>query len=242
MATTQMSTSTATRLHQGQPVLRHGVALSDARAAVVLIHGRGSSARDILSLADKLSDPDVVFLAPEAAGRTWYPTSFLQPLAQNEPFLSSALQAVGDVFSELGEAGVGAERIMLLGFSQGACLALEYAARNTKRYGAVVGLSGGLIGNGEQEAPLPDDKTFDYVRSMEGTPVFIGSSDIDPHIPLRRIEQSVKTFEQLGADVEKRVYRGMGHTINHDEIAFAADMLRMVTDPTSKADSAGITR
>jgi predicted esterase len=144
--------------HQGQPVLAAGAPLDQARAAMVLIHGRGASAQDILSLTDELSQPDVAYLAPQAAGNTWYPYSFLAPLSSNEPYLSSALDVVAALLEHIAAAGIPAERTLLLGFSQGACLSLEFVARNARRYGGVAGLSGGLIG--------PDGASRDYPRSF----------------------------------------------------------------------------
>lgn len=207
--------------HQGQPVLEAGAPLASAAVAVVLIHGRGASAQGILTLADHFERPDAAYLAPQAAGNTWYPYSFLAPLARNESWLGSALRAVGDVFRRIEKAGISAERTLLLGFSQGACLALEYAARHPRRYGGLVGLSGGLIGNGELPGAVPpDDKTFDYDGSLDGTPVFLGCSDVDAHIPVQRVHRTAAVLRTLGGDVTDRIYPGMGHTINEDEIGF----------------------
>jgi predicted esterase len=154
--------------------------------------------------------PEIIYLAPEAAGHTWYPYSFLSPVARNEPGRSSALSVIAGLIARLGEARIAPNRIALLGFSQGACLALEFAARNPRRYGAVFGLSGGLIGE-----TVPAD---DYSGSLAGTPSFLGCSDVDPHIPLRRVEESAEILRGLGADVIERIYPGMGHTIVEDEI------------------------
>lgn len=212
--------------HQGQPVAEAGVSLGEAEAAAILVHGRGASARSILGLAREIDRPGVAYLAPQAAGHTWYPQSFLAPLTQNEPGLSSGLQVVGGVLARITDAGISPERTILLGFSQGACLVSEFAARHPRRYGGVVALSGGLIGTGERpgHAP-PDDKRFEYDGSLEGTPAFFGCSDVDPHIPLRRVEQSAAVFDALKADVTKRIYEGMGHTVNTDEIDFVRGLL-----------------
>lgn len=211
--------------HAGQPVREAGAPLGRAQAAVVLLHGRGDSATGILQLADVLAQPDVAFLAPDAAGRTWYPYSFLAPLALNEPHLSSALRLVEAVATRAADV-VGVERTVLMGFSQGACLATEYAARNARRYGAVVGLSGGLIGNGERHGvDPPADKTFDYGGDLAGTPVFLGCSDVDPHIPVERVHQTAEAFSGLGADVDERIYPGMGHTITDDEVRAVRGLL-----------------
>ncbi len=212
--------------HQGQPVAEAGVPLDEAAVAAILLHGRGASARSILGLAREIDQAGVAYLAPQAAGHTWYPQSFLAPLAQNEPGLASGLRAVGDLLARITEAGTPPERTVLVGFSQGACLASEFAARHPRRYGGVVALSGGLIGTSERSGHAPpDDKRFDYDGDLAGTPAFFGCSDVDPHIPLRRVEQSAAVFEDLGADVTKRIYEGMGHTVNPDEIEFMRGLL-----------------
>ncbi len=222
--------------HQGQPVREAGAPIQRAKAAVVLFHGRGATAEGMLPLADDLAQPDALYRAPQAAGRTWYPYSFLAPLQKNAPYLPSALQAASDVLAALEKGGLPPEKTMLLGFSQGACLALEFAARHPRRYGGVVALSGGLIGSGERSGgEPPEDKLFDYDGSLEGTPVFVGCSDRDPHVPLRRVEQTAEAMERHGAAVTKRIYEGMGHAINADEVGFARGLLaRLVQDePTT---------
>ncbi len=187
-----------------------------AETVVLTLHGRGSSARGILGLADVLGDGlgagSVAFAAPEAEGNSWYPHSFLVPLERNEPYLSAALQAVEDALGEL-EADVPRERTVLLGFSQGACLALEFAARNAGRYGGVVAFSGGLIG--------PEGTPRNYPGSLSGTPVFLGCSDVDAHIPEARVRESAEVMRKLGGVVDLRIYPGMGHTVNEDEITAA---------------------
>jgi phospholipase/carboxylesterase len=193
--------------HAGQPVLHHGPPIAQARRVAILIHGRGASADDILGLVPELGTNDVAYLAPQAAGHTWYPYSFLSPIPQNEPGITSALGVIARLADS---TDLGSERVVILGFSQGACLALEFAARNPRRYAAVVALSGGLIG--------PPGTPRDYPGSLEGTPVFIGCSDIDPHIPLERVRESAEVFRRMGAAVDERIYRGMGHTINEDEL------------------------
>ena len=184
-----------------------------ANVAVLTLHGRGDSARGILGLADALGTDGVLYAAPEAEGNAWYPQSFLRPLEQNEPYLSEALEAVGDALGELEQLGFAAENTVLLGFSQGACLAVEFAARNAKRYGGVVALSGGLIG--------PDGTLRDYPGSLHGTPVFLGCSDVDAHIPEARVMESAGVMNKLGAEVEMRIYPGMGHTVNEEEVEAA---------------------
>lgn len=203
--------------HAGQPVLTMGPRPDSARIAMILAHGRGASAEDILGLAAELHLDDVAFLAPQAAGHTWYPYSFLTPMEKNEPGLSSGLGVLDRLVASLGEQGLPPERVGFLGFSQGACLSLEYAARHARRYAAVIGLSGGLIG--------PPGTPRDYPGSSAGTPVFVGCSDIDPHIPLERVQETAEVFRRLGAAVDERIYRGMGHTVNEDELGAIAGML-----------------
>lgn len=207
-------------LHQGQPVLAAGVPLEQAAAAMILVHGRGASADDILMLADEFEIQGFAYLAPQAANNTWYPYRFIAPIAQNEPWFSSAMQVVGDLLARVAAAGIPAQRTIVLGFSQGACLALEYVARNPQRYGGVAGLSGALIEHGDQP--------HDYDGSLAGTPIFLGSSDVDPHIPAGRIERSAALLRGLGADVTLRLYPGLGHTVNRDEIAAVQVMMRAI--------------
>jgi phospholipase/carboxylesterase len=206
--------------HQGQPLLTAGEALEKARAAMIMLHGRGASAEDILELAAELKQPGFVFLAPQANGHAWYPNSFLAPLASNEPELSSSLAVIAALLEQLAGAGIPAERTMLLGFSQGACLTLEFAARNARRYGGVVGLSGGLVG--------PDGTPRDYASSLAGTPVFLGCSDVDPHIPRERVEESAEVLRRLGGDVTARLYPRMGHMVNRDELRFVQGIMERV--------------
>jgi phospholipase/carboxylesterase len=203
--------------HQGQRTLSAGSPLGQAKAAMVLLHGRGATAQSILALADELTHPDITYLAPQAVENTWYPHRFLAPIQSNEPYLSSALYAVGDVMAGLTKAGIPAKRTILLGFSQGACLALEFAARNARRYGGVVGLSGGLIG--------PEGTPRDYPGTLAATPVFLGCSDVDFHIPTGRVVHSADVLRQLGAEVTMRLYPNMGHTINEDELAAVREMV-----------------
>ena len=201
-------------------VLTGGAPLKGARAAAILIHGRGASADDILSLGEEFGQRDVAYLAPQAANGTWYPFSFLAPLAQNEPHLSNALGVVAAAFDHLAREGFAPERVALVGFSQGGCLALEYAARNAARYGAVAGLSAGLIG--------PPGTPRDYKGSLAGTPVFLGCSDVDGHVPLARVHESRDVLGTLGAQVDERIYPRMGHTVNEDEVAAVAALLKRI--------------
>ena len=204
--------------HANPRISHAGPPIKDARIVAVMLHGRGAGAQDILSLAKEFSARDVAFLAPEAAGNTWYPYSFLMPIEQNEPSLSSALRAIEKVIESLAQQDVTPERIALMGFSQGACLALEYAARHAQRYAAIAAFSGGLIG--------PPGTPRNYPGSFGGTPVFLGCSDIDPHIPVERVHESAEVFTRMGATVNKKIYPHMGHTINADEIAIVDGLLR----------------
>ncbi len=205
--------------HQGQQVLVTGEPLAGAHAAMILVHGRGASAEDILTLVPELDQPGFAYLAPQAAGHTWYPYSFLAPLSNNEPWLSSALSVIASLLGTIAEAGIPPERTILLGFSQGACLSLEFAARNARRYGGLAGLSAGLIG--------PNGTPRDYQGSLEGTPVFLGCSDVDFHIPKQRVQESAEVLRRLGGDVTMRLYPGMGHMVNEDEIQFVRGMMAL---------------
>jgi predicted esterase len=187
---------------------------------MLMVHGRGARAEDILSLSDLFDQPEFAYLAPQAAQNTWYPNRFLVPLEQNEPWLSSALKFVGGVLQQIIDAGIPNDRTVLLGFSQGACLALEFAARNARRYGGVVGLSGALIG--------PDDAPRDYEGSLAGTPVFLGCSDDDFHVPGERVDETAHILRRLGGNVTQRLYPGMGHTINQDEINFVHEIMSRI--------------
>ena len=206
--------------HRGQSVRVAGEPLASARAAMLMLHGRGARAEDILSLANEFNQPEFAYLAPQAAGNTWYPNRFLAPIEENEPWLSSALELVGDVLEQIGAAGIPHERTILLGFSQGACLTLEFAARNAGRYGGVVGLSGALIG--------PEDMPRDYDGSLDDTPVFLGCSDVDFHVPKERVHETADVMRRLGGDVTERLYPNMGHTVNQDEIDLVRGMMKRV--------------
>ena len=208
--------------HQGQPLRMAGELLESARAAMLMVHGRGARAEDILTLADQLNPSGFAYLAPQAAGNTWYPNRFQVPIKENEPWLSSALSFVGETLTQIIKAGIPSERIVLLGFSQGACLTLEFAARNARRYGGVVGLSGALIG--------PDDTPRNYPGSLDGTPVFLGCSDVDFHVPKERVDQTAEVLRKLGGVVTKRLYPNMDHSVNQDEIDFVRGMMQMLLE------------
>lgn len=210
--------------HGGQPLLRIGEALESARAAMILVHGRGASARDIMTVGQALISPGWAYLAPQAQGGTWYPNRFSDPTGSNQPWLDSALRVLSELLAMV-EESVPADRVILLGFSQGACLTLEFAARNARRYGGLVGLSGGLIG--------PDAIPRDYRGSLDGTPVFLGCSDVDPHIPKERATDAAEVLGRLGGEVTLRLYPGMGHTINQEELDFVGDMTAALVSPTT---------
>jgi len=194
-----------------------GVPLARADKVVIMLHGRGATAADILTLTDHFETSDLAYVAPQAPGNSWYPYSFLAPLDRNEPALSQALAMVGELIDGVAKEGITPERVVLLGFSQGGCLALEYAARHARRYAAVIGLSAGLIG--------PQDTPRDYAGSLAGTGVFLGCGDMDDHIPLERVKVSTKVLRSLGGDVKERIYRGMGHGINDDELLHVQNLL-----------------
>ena len=209
--------------HQGQPVRMAGEPLERAQAAMVMVHGRGATAESILTLADEFAEPGFAYLAPQARGNTWYPNSFLAPIPSNEPGISSGMAAIRATLDRVRAAGIPIERTVLLGFSQGACLSIEFAARHARRYGGIACLSGGLIG--------PDGTPRDYQSSLDGTPVFLGCSDVDAHIPAPRVRQSAEVMRWLGGEVTMRLYPGMGHTVNEDEIEFVRGMMAALVAP-----------
>jgi len=203
--------------HANQPVYSAGVKLEDASAALILLHGRGADAEDILSLSTYLDFPDVAYLAPQADGYTWYPNRFIFPVEQNEPYLSGALAKVDGIVKQVEEQGIPPEKIFIGGFSQGACLASEYVIRNPKRYGGLLVFSGGYIGTlNTQREPNGD---------LSGMPIFIGCSDIDPHIPLQRVNETTNLLKAMGAHVTEKIYPNMGHHINEDEILQARTLI-----------------
>jgi phospholipase/carboxylesterase len=203
-------------MHQ-KHVLLKGRKLGEAEKVLVMLHGRGANAEDILSLADYLKVSDFTLLAPQATGNTWYPNSFLAPPYTNEPWLSSAISLIDDITDDINNSGIDDTNIFYLGFSQGACLTLEYVTRNATKYGGVVAFTGGLIG----------DKIYEqnYSGDFELTPVFIGTSDPDPHVPVQRIQDSVKILRGMNAQVTEKIYKNMGHTINEDEIEIVNNVI-----------------
>jgi predicted esterase len=212
--------------HAGQPVFCTGEPLDQATVAVVAVHGRGADARDMLGLGAALATPAVTFCAPQAAGHTWYPQRFLAPLEHNEPWLSSALDLVAATVETIEARGIQRRRIVLLGFSQGGCLALTFGAMHATRWGGMAGLSAGLIG--------PPGTAWDFPPALDGTPVFLGCSDHDPHIPHERLVESARALERLGGTVTLRVYPGLGHTVNDDEL----DHVRRVIATAAAPDRA----
>jgi len=199
--------------HRGQPVVAAGAPIGQGRGVVIMVHGRNASPANILDLMPRLDRPEFTYLAPAAANGTWYPYSFLTDIARNEPGLSSGLRVLEQLIEDLANRGTPKHQIVLLGFSQGACLAAEFAVRHPGRYGGVIVYSGGLIG--------PPGTTWDHGGSFAGTPLVLGCSDIDAHIPKTRVEESAAVFERMGATVTSRLYPGMGHLVNDDEIALA---------------------
>ncbi len=207
--------------HAGHPVVEAGAPLGQAPAAVIMVHGRNAGPANILDLVPRLACPNLTYLAPAAANRTWYPHSFMAEIASNEPGLSSGLGVLGSVLARIQAAGIPQSRVVLLGFSQGACLTAEFVVRQASRFGGVLVFSGGVIG--------PPGTLWDDAGRFDGTPVFLGCSDHDSHVPELRVSESAELFRRMGADVTKRIYPGMGHVINDDEIAFAQELLAAVS-------------
>jgi len=218
MAKTLQKFDDPTDPHANQLVATAGPAIEDSELVLLLLHGRGAAAQDMLSLYDALELETVAALAPQAAGQTWYPNSFLAPLQSNQPYLDSALRLIESLVGNLIDQGIASKRIALLGFSQGACLTAEFTARHPRRYGAVMGLTGGLIG--------PPGTPRNYSGSLAGTPVFLGSSDPDPHVPFERVQQTQDVLKGMGAKVELHRYPGMPHTISDDELDACRKLLQ----------------
>lgn len=208
--------------HKEAQIFYKGKSIESSGQVMIMIHGRGASAADILSLAVEINNNEFTYIAPQANGFSWYPNSFLSPIESNEPFLSSSLNLLKDIVKNVLKKGIQTDKIFLLGFSQGACLTLEFAAKNPKSYGGVFALSGGLIG--------PSIEIQNYSGSFEGCRTFLGCSDIDPHIPIERVNESAGIFKRMNADVEIRIYKEMGHTINKDEI----DYIKSIVNETGK--------
>ena len=215
--------------HRDQPVLTAGRKLSEAAGAIILVHGRGASAEDILQLRDELDYPELAYVAPQAAGNTWYPYSFLAPIEQNEPWLTSALNKLKNIVGNITREGIPQDKIVIAGFSQGACLASEFVARNAANYGGLIAFTGGLIG--------PPGTDFHYTGSLSGTPAFLGAGDPDAHVPWQRVRESADVLWALGAVVLLRRYPGMPHTISRQELEEARTLLDRTFSPTVKTGS-----
>jgi len=203
--------------HRDGPIRQFGKPLAEAAGAVVLLHGRGSSAEDILTLASDLYLPQLVYLAPQAVGNSWYPNSFLAPLAENEPWLTSALKKVATTVQMAHDAGIPADRVVIAGFSQGACLATEFVAGHPRRYAGLIAFSGGLIG--------PPGADLSHQGDLAGTPAFLSSGDPDPHVPWQRVQQSAGILAEMGAAVTSRRYPNRPHTIGSEEIEVAEKLI-----------------
>lgn len=218
--------------HGQATIEQFGAPVSRARFTVIALHGRGASAADMRSLADHIGIPDVAYIAPTAGGRSWWPTSFLAPHQDLQPHLDSALTAVTRCVSQAMTEGAEADRLILMGFSQGACLALEYGARSDRSLKAAVGLSGGLLGTGDLPDGAPSEalyghtpKAFDYPQRREGVSVYLGCHERDPHIPLARVRETATTFDRLGASTVTGIFPGSGHGVVSEEISHLRGLL-----------------
>ncbi|HEX2994418.1 MAG TPA: dienelactone hydrolase family protein [Anaerolineales bacterium] len=205
--------------HRTQPVYSAGAKLQQASAALILLHGRGAPAEDILSLSKYLDYPQLAYLAPQAEGYTWYPNRFIFPVEQNEPYLSAALAKIDEIVRQVEANNIPVEKIFIGGFSQGACLASEYVIRNPRRYGGLLAFSGGYIGPLDTERQPNGD--------LQGMPAFLGCSDRDPHIPLQRVKETTALLNAMGANVTEKIYPNMGHTIIEEEIELARQVISM---------------
>ena len=207
----------ATNKIHSKNIITAGIPLQEAKKALILVHGRGGSAEDILSLSQFLNVKDFALLAPRARENSWYPYSFIAPVSQNEPWLSSAFELVKETLDQVFAEGISSENVCLLGFSQGACLTLEFAARNATKFRGIVAFTGGLIG----------DKIYteNYKGDFRNTPIFIGSSNPDPHVPVQRVRETTGILKSMHADVTEKIYNGMGHTISEEEIGLANELV-----------------
>ena len=205
--------------HTGETILYLGAELKNAKKAMIMIHGRGADAQSMSGLCEHFMHPDIIYIIPQATGFTWYPYRFIESRESNEPGISSALTLINAIITALNNSGIAMNDIFLLGFSQGACLALDYAARYPEKYAGIFCLSGGLIG----KTIIPGD----YNGDMKQTPVFLGCSDADFHIPEERVHQSASIMESLNADVTVKIYPNLGHTINRDELEFITTLLKI---------------
>lgn len=215
--------------HRNIRISLSGEPLSSARAAMIMLHGRGASAQTAIELASSIAGTGMAIFTPQATEFSWYPHRFIRPVAENEPFLTSALSAIGRIVTQITSAGFPTRRLLIGGFSQGACLALEYAARFPARFGGILGFSGGLIGSETEPLTVPHSGT-----PLAGTPVFLGATDHDAHIPLSRVRETAAVFLELGAKVTTRVYPGYDHHINDDELDFARNLVRAIIESAGK--------
>jgi predicted esterase len=206
--------------HAGQRLEQRGRPLGEGTAVMILVHGRNAAPENILDLATRLPHPAFTYLAPAAANRAWYPKSFMARIAENEPGITSGIAVLDSLVDRAIAAGIARDRIVLAGFSQGACLMATFAVRHAARYGGVLAFSGGLIG--------PPGTRWDPPGTFDGTPVFLGCSDVDGHVPRSRVDESAEVFRRMGAAVEERIYPGMGHLINDDELAYARALVQVV--------------
>ncbi|HSD33371.1 MAG TPA: dienelactone hydrolase family protein [Gemmatimonadales bacterium] len=206
--------------HAGEPLASAGRPLGESPTVVIMVHGRNAGPSNILDLVPRLGRPDLTYLAPAAAGRTWYPLSFMAEKEKNEPGLSSGLWVLRALVEDVVARGIGRDHIVLLGFSQGACLTAEFAVEHAARYGGVILYSGGVIG--------PPGTAWQYPGSFDGTPIFLGCSDVDAHVPKTRVDETAAVFTRMGAAVTERIYPGMGHLVNDDEIAFTRGVLAAI--------------
>ncbi|HEY6225301.1 MAG TPA: dienelactone hydrolase family protein [Gemmatimonadales bacterium] len=203
--------------HAGQPLASAGAPLGQSPVVMIMVHGRNAAPANILSFVPALGRPDITYLAPAAADRTWYPLSFMAEKEKNEPGISSGLWVLEQLVAHVVRSGVRRDHVVLLGFSQGACLTSEFAASHADRYGGVVLYTGGLLG--------PPGTTWSYGGSFGGTPIFLGGSDVDAHVPKTRVDESAAVFQRMGATVTEKIYPGMGHLVNEEELAFARTLL-----------------
>lgn len=206
--------------HKDLKIIVKGKPVEEAAGVMIMVHGRGATAESILSLSEEFNNEDWAYLAPQAIENTWYPFSFLAPIDQNEPGITTGIQNIKDLVKDLVKRKVDKKKIIILGFSQGGCLVLEFAARNAARYGGIIGLSSGLIG--------PENTSRTYRGSMEGTPVFLGCSNDDPHVPIWRIKETNEVFKTMEAQVTLKVYPGMPHAIIEDEIEIVKSLMKDV--------------
>jgi predicted esterase len=214
--------------HKGQPLATSGARVNESRGVAVMVHGRGRDTDDILGVAERIGEDGIAYLAPAAEGNSWYPLSFLEPAQKNEPRLSYALEVLDDTVNGLLEGGVPKEKMVLAGFSQGACLVAEYAARHAGRWGGILLFTGGLIG--------PPGTRWEYEGTFDGTPVFLGTSDVDEFVPEERVRETAEVFARMGAEVDLRVYPGMDHIVNDDEVAAAREILQRVAAERASGD------